>query len=215
MLDYNERTIKRLRLVRPDLKTGKGAHYADLLERYGERANHRLGQSQGDKSEAELIPPEPVDKSMLLLGAPKRLRDPGHLKFINTQPCLACGRVPAHAHHLRFAQPRSMSNKVSDEWTVPLCFTHHRALHTVGNEEAWWAEKGIDAMAEALRLWRQSHGIGAPTELDQTTTEPASPKPTAAVKDVSASGYPRTHSVIMPDNGDADAGASETNAAAE
>jgi hypothetical protein len=25
--------------------------------------------------------------------------------------------------------------KVSDEWTVPLCATHHRALHTVGDEE--------------------------------------------------------------------------------
>jgi hypothetical protein len=60
-----------------------------------------------------------------------------------------------------------MSNKVSDEWSVPLCFTHHRALHTVGNEEAWWAEKGIDAKAEALRLWRQNHGIAQPTHVEE------------------------------------------------
>jgi hypothetical protein len=59
-----------------------------------------------------------------------------------------------------------MGNKVSDEWSVPLCFTHHRALHTVGDEEAWWAEKGIDAKAEALRLWHRSHGIPEPTEVD-------------------------------------------------
>src|SRR6185312_11384510 len=72
-----------------------------------------------------------------------------------------------HAHHLRFAQPRAMGNKVSDEWAVPLCFTHHRSLHTVGNEEAWWVEKGIDAKGEALRLWRQSHGIAEPTEVEE------------------------------------------------
>ena len=162
---YNEPTIQRLRLARPELKTGKGVHYADLLERYAERAKQRLGQARGGKPRQEIIPPEPVDKSTLLLGAPKRIRDPEHLKFINSQPCLICGRAPVHAHHLRFAQPRSMGNKVSDEWSVPLCFTHHRALHTVGNEEAWWAEKGIDAKAEALRLWRKSHGIPEPSEV--------------------------------------------------
>src|SRR6185437_7625096 len=115
--------------------------------------------------------------------------------------CLVCGRAPVHAHHLRFAQPRSMGNKVSDEWSVPLCFTHHRALHTVGNEEAWWADKGIDAKAEALRLWRQSHGMPEPTEVEDVTGDavadeqrhgPAAPSP-----------YPLTHSVIVPDHGDA------------
>lgn len=63
-----------------------------------------------------------------------------------------------------------MGNKVSDEWSVPLCFTHHRALHTVGNEEAWWVEKGIDAKAEALRLWQQGHPLsdlnGVPSSAD-------------------------------------------------
>ena len=66
-----------------------------------------------------------------------------------------------------------MGNKVSDEWAVPLCFTHHRALHTVGNEEAWWIEKGIDARAEALRLWRQSHGIREPVAASEASTADA------------------------------------------
>jgi hypothetical protein len=39
--------------------------------------------------------------------------------------------------------------KVSDEWAIPLCVTHHRVLHDVGSEEAWWAERGVDAKAEA------------------------------------------------------------------
>ncbi len=29
-----------------------------------------------------------------------------------------------------------MGRKVSDEWTVPLCAIHHRALHAVGDEES-------------------------------------------------------------------------------
>ncbi len=46
-----------------------------------------------------------------------------------------------------------MARKVSDEWTVPLCSTHHRALHSVGDEKRWWTEKGIDPIAHAVRLW--------------------------------------------------------------
>lgn len=163
---YNEPMIERLRLTRPDLKTAKGAHYADILERYADRAKLRLAQPKKDVAVPDLIPPGPVDKSALALGAPKRRRDAEHLRFINTQPCLVCGRAPVHAHHLRFAQPRAMGNKVSDEWSVPLCFSHHRALHAVGNEESWWVEKGIDAKTEAQRLWRESHGIPEPVEVD-------------------------------------------------
>jgi hypothetical protein len=36
---------------------------------------------------------------------------------------------------------------------VPLCLTHHRTLHSSGDEERWWREKGIDATAHAVRLW--------------------------------------------------------------
>src|SRR5258708_337830 len=50
-----------------------------------------------------------------------RLRDRDHLKFVSTQPCLACGRNPSDAHHLKFAQQPALGRKVSDEFTVPLC----------------------------------------------------------------------------------------------
>lgn len=52
---------------------------------------------------------------------------------------------------------RAMGNKASDEWSVPLCFTHHRTLHTVGNEEAWWSEKGIDAKPQCAAQHRTPH----------------------------------------------------------
>ena len=62
--------------------------------------------------------------------APKtiRLRDKAHCKFVATQPCVVCGRTPSEAHHIRFAQPRALGRKVSDEYTVPVCRLHHREL---------------------------------------------------------------------------------------
>ena len=80
------------------------------------------------------LTPRPIDKSQLMIAEPKRLRDKAHLKFVAAQPCLVCGRQPADPHHLRFAQPRAIGLKVSDEFTVPLCRGHHRELHQTGNE---------------------------------------------------------------------------------
>ncbi|MEE8607533.1 MAG: hypothetical protein V3S55_08015, partial [Nitrospiraceae bacterium] len=100
----------------------------------------------------------PIDKSTLPISAPRRVRDKDHLRFVASQPCLVCGRSPGHAHHIRYAQPRAMGRKVSDEWTVPLCATHHRALHTVGDEEKWWKERGINPIIHAEQLWRERWG---------------------------------------------------------
>jgi hypothetical protein len=86
-----------------------------------------------------------------------RLRDREHCKFVATQPCVVCGRVPSEAHHLRFAQPRALGRKVSDEYTVPVCRVHHRELHGYGDEASWWAGINIDAFPIALELWRHSH----------------------------------------------------------
>ena len=75
----------------------------------------------------------------------------------STQPCLVCGRAPSDPHHLGFAQPRALGRKVSDEFTVPLCRTHHRQLHQRGNEVAWWAENRLDPAPIAQRLWNERH----------------------------------------------------------
>ena len=98
-----------------------------------------------------------IDKSQLALAEPRRLRDKAHLKFVASQPCLVCGRQPSDPHHLRFAQPRAIGMKVSDEFTVPLCRGHHRQLHQAGNEVAWWEDLGIDALEIARGLWEQTH----------------------------------------------------------
>ena len=49
-----------------------------------------------------------------------------------------------------------MARKVSDEWTVPVCFLHHRALHAAGSEQDWWFQQKIDPLAVAQHLWAES-----------------------------------------------------------
>ena len=105
---------------------------------------------------APILSPAKIDKSQLTIAEPKRLRDKAHLKFVASQPCLVCGRQPSDPHHLRFAQPRAIGLKVSDEFTVPLCRGHHRQLHQAGNEVAWWEKLNINALEIAERLWKET-----------------------------------------------------------
>jgi Rad52/22 family double-strand break repair protein len=97
-----------------------------------------------------------IDKSVLTISEPKRIRCKEHLRFVASQPCVICGRSPSHAHHVRYAQSRGLSLKVSDEFTVPLCAIHHDNIHTTGKEQEWWHERNIDPLKVANALWRQS-----------------------------------------------------------
>ena len=96
-----------------------------------------------------------IDKSVLTIGEPKRIRCKEHLRFVASQPCLICGRSPSQAHHVRYAQSRGLSLKVSDEFTVPLCAIHHHHIHTTGKEREWWHERNIDPLKIASDLWQQ------------------------------------------------------------
>ena len=97
-------------------------------------------------------------------GRLRRRRDRDHLRFVASQPCLLCNRRPADAHHLRHAQPKAMGRKVSDEFTVPLCRTHHRQVHRAGNEAEWWSaiDRDVDPLEVAKTLWDQSHPRSGP-----------------------------------------------------
>ncbi len=57
---------------------------------------------------------------------------------------------------------------------VPLCNLHHRAIHDCGDEKTWWKAHGVDAIAEAERLWRGRSSSLSPTEpAQQESVEPA------------------------------------------
>jgi hypothetical protein len=89
---------------------------------------------------------------------PPRKRSKAHLAFVRGQPCLICKQTPSDAHHLRFAQPRALGRKISDEFTVPLCRAHHQALHRHGNEKAWWVDMQLSPVPIAQELWAASPG---------------------------------------------------------
>jgi hypothetical protein len=97
-----------------------------------------------------------IDKGALTLSEPRRYRDRAHLRFVSAQPCLICGRRLSDAHHLRFAQPRAIGRRVSDEYAVPLCRSHHRALHRYGDEAAWWETNKADPLVVARKLWQKT-----------------------------------------------------------
>ena len=136
----------------------------------GTQSNETLPDSGGAPSDGLLEGPgigwmvlhdHPERRGRGVAGKTIRLRDKEHCKYVATQPCLICGRAPSEAHHIRFAQPRALSRKVSDEYTVPVCRLHHRELHRYGDEASWWASVGVDPLSVALELWklsRSSHG---------------------------------------------------------
>jgi hypothetical protein len=112
-----------------------------------------------------------IDKSVLALPEPRRVRDREHVRYVSQQSCLICGRRPSDTHHLRFAQSPALSRKVSDEFTVPLCRGHHREVHRSGDEATWWTKAGIDPTVAARALWLETHPL--PTISDQTRSEGA------------------------------------------
>jgi hypothetical protein len=116
-----------------------------------------------------------IDKSILAVAAPRRYRNREHLRYVAQQACLLCGRKPSDPHHLGFTQPRALGRKVSDEFAVPLCRGHHRAVHRSRDERAWWRQAGIDPIKVARRLWKATRGLG-----QRRSQRPPLPRPHGA-----------------------------------
>ena len=114
-----------------------------------------------------------VDKSALALPSERRLRSKAHLAMVASKPCLVCEGFPCHAHHVTFAQPRGLSLKVSDEYTVPLCVLHHNELHAGHNEASWWRSQGIEPLVHARALWLVTAGLAPSTEESAAKTPEA------------------------------------------
>ena len=132
-----------------DISVGEGATPAE-----------KTSQEKPQASRAENDDRRGIDKSVLAVAAPRRYRNRDHLRYVAQQACLVCGRKPSDPHHLGFTQPRALGRKVSDEFAVPLCRGHHRAVHRARDERVWWRQAGIDPIKVARRLWRETRGIG-------------------------------------------------------
>ena len=173
------------KLTEPDAQTVENAFQAKL-DKLGAREAEGSGAAESTieprtfddligKSKNRLRS-RPIDKSALSVPEARRIRDPDHVKFVAQQPCLICGRSPADAHHIRFAQSRALNRKVSDEFTVPLCRGHHREVHRRGDEAAWWSDAQVNPTAAARKLWLKSHplptGEGKPGSSSLPRVEP-------------------------------------------
>ena len=180
----NKGAIEELRKNLPDLQTDKGQHFGEVLETIYQSRLDKVkpqGDPESSREDQKSLPAKnkehkagnPDQKVAPTNGAPvivntgntlyiekgpRRIRDKNHLRFVASQNCLVCGRSPCQAHHILYSQPRAMSRKVSDEWTVPLCAIHHRALHDCGGEQKWWVQWNIDPLKEAQLLWQSGRG---------------------------------------------------------
>jgi hypothetical protein len=155
--------------------TATDAEASDVMESAGA---HPTSPAPVGQSTA-LAPSPPAhgdgkaDGAKLLLPRTPRRREPAHLRFVASQPCLVCGRRPSDAHHLRFAQPRALGRKVSDEFTVPLCRTHHRQVHQTGDELQWWLDIDIDPLPIARNLWDDFQERSKGSETLPASVEPS------------------------------------------
>lgn len=132
----------------------------DLVEAFVD-AMKRRARALGRAAPAEINPPEEPSKGALLIPKETRIRNKAHLAFVRSLPCVICGRQPSHAHHIKFAQPGALGMKVSDEYTVPMCFLDHDALHNAGNERAWWEACKVDPLPIAADLWASTRRSAA------------------------------------------------------
>ncbi len=148
----------RERLVTIEVAAATGQGEANSAPTDGaEGPVERLFLAPTDPAAPPIVLPSTPNTSRRRIAAKTiRLRDKEHCKFVASQPCIVCGRAPSEAHHIRFAQPRALGRKVSDEYTVPVCRLHHQELHGYGDEASWWAAVTIDPLPIALELWRRS-----------------------------------------------------------
>ena len=166
LYDVWEQNIKSLRAVNrsasakpgvvPTLVSHLRACAVALVKEASNGSGHVVRDEAPEKLRLHRSVHQKIDKSVLTIGEPKRIRSKEHLRFVASQPCLICGRSPSHAHHVRYAQSRGLSLKVSDEFTVPLCAIHHHQIHTTGKEQAWWQERNIDPLQVAHGLWQST-----------------------------------------------------------
>jgi hypothetical protein len=133
-----------------------------------------FAQAQVGESAPAMAPsdPTPPGETTLTIAKPRRYRNKDHLRYVARQACLICGRQPSDPHHLRYAQPRALGRKASDEFTVPLCRVHHREVHRIADEQAWWQGAGIDPLSVAQQLWNTTRVNEGRIEEDDTPRPP-------------------------------------------
>ncbi|WP_027524846.1 ERF family protein [Bradyrhizobium sp. Ec3.3] len=162
LLEADARMVEAAYRTKLETGSGRAAVMVEPLPVSDREQTPASVQAADTGAEAALQPALPAapEAGLAHPKEPPRKRSKAHLLFVRDQPCLVCRQTPCDAHHLKFAQPRALGQKVSDEFTVPLCRAHHQELHRHGNERAWWANLQIVPLPVAQLLWAASpiHG---------------------------------------------------------
>jgi hypothetical protein len=74
------------------------------------------------------------------------------------QAAFASSTAASHPIRITFAtcSRARFGRRASDEFAVPLCRVHHRAVHRARDERAWWQVAGIDPIRFARELWNDT-----------------------------------------------------------
>lgn len=90
------------------------------------------------------------------------IRSSIHRRFLRTFICAVFNndgtcdeRHAPDVAHVRTPNNAGMGRKPSDEWSVPLCRTHHRRAHQIG-DKAFEIERGISLIEKAKEFARAS-----------------------------------------------------------
>src|SRR5262249_15919685 len=142
------------------------------------------------------LQPRGIDTNELPIGAPRRVPEKADRALVASQPCLVCGKRPVDPHHIRFAQKQSLGRRVSDEFTIPLCRSHHRALHRSGSEYLWWENVGIDPLKAARKLWKKTRASREPRATSRRPGPHASKGHTVVTRPQAAAVAPPT--IVAP-----------------
>jgi hypothetical protein len=121
------------------LSKAVAADAARVEEAFEQKASVLVASDAPESPSSDTSPaaaPASSEQGILAITKPRRYRNKEHLRYVARQACVICGRKPSDPHHLRYAQPRALGRKASDEFTVPLCRVHHREVHRIGNEQS-------------------------------------------------------------------------------
>jgi hypothetical protein len=104
--------------------------------------------------------------SQPMVGTPSKRAAQGmsaqHLQFLRGLSCCCCRVAPAggggDVYHLRNAPggTRGTAQRAPDCWAVPMCELHRRAAERSPDERVFFAQRGLDPVVMARRLWRRT-----------------------------------------------------------
>ena len=89
-----------------------------------------------------------------------KIKDKKYLRWVASNPCIICQQYGCNAHHITYATKRGISQKVGDQYTIPLCVKHHHQLHNCGlSEREFWLKLDIDPLPICQIFYDHHHNM--------------------------------------------------------